>query len=127
MKYLFAIIMFFMAQTTFGQIVVSDQVPMPIKYPAEVYKMTDAEFFNWATELNKKQVADVEARRKSISEGRYNYGTQFREEGSLNVYRSNNSRTYIRQETVYPMQWSNPNYVGPGPLTIVNPYCRPTR
>ena len=25
-----------------------------------------------------------------------------------------------------PRRWPNPAYDGPGPLTIVNPYCRPT-
>ncbi|MFA5344667.1 MAG: hypothetical protein WC315_00095 [Candidatus Omnitrophota bacterium] len=127
MRYVLTLILLCITQIGYGQVVVSDQVPMPIKYPAEVYKMTDAEFFQWATDFNKKQVADLETRRKQITEPRYYYGTQVRQEGLFNNYKANDSRSYSRQTTIYSKQWSNSNYVGPGPLTIVNPYCRPTK
>ena len=39
-------------------ITISDQLPPPVKYPVKCYKMTDAEFFVWATAYNQGQVED---------------------------------------------------------------------
>jgi hypothetical protein len=142
-------------------ITVSDQVPPPVKYPAEVYKMSDAQFFEWASNFNKKQVADVEVRRAKITEDKWITGerttsseshVEYNRFGSYNGYGCNgysnrfaacNSYNYgcdsygsgdtgqygssSQETTTYPVRWPNPAYHGPGPLTIVNPYCRPTK
>ncbi len=132
-------------------ITVSDQVPPPVKYPAEVYRMSDAEFFKWASDFNKKQEAEVEARRAKITEDKWINGTETRTSSSYSNFVSgayggyggyggynyscsgydcNGGAQYgasSQTTTEYPVRWPNPAYYGPGPLTIVNPYCRPTK
>lgn len=134
-------------------ITVSDQVPPPAKYPAEVYKMSNADFIKWAADFNKKQVADVEVRRAKITEDKWVTGqvtrtneshTEYGDYGNgcgygggcsaygfdYNGYLSYcgvRSGSSSQQSMSYPVRWPNPAYYGPGPLTIVNPYCQPTK
>jgi hypothetical protein len=128
-------------------ITVSNQVPPPVKYPAEVYKMSDADFFKWASDFNKKQVDDVEVRRAKITEDKWITGEATRSSESHVEYNAYSGYGYnyscgpygcndsagarygssSQTTTTYPVRWPNPVYHGPGPLTIVNPYCRPTK
>ena len=56
-------------------ITISDQLPPPVKYPVKCYKMTDAEFFVWATAYNEGQVEDWKRRWEAITEPEYFSGT----------------------------------------------------
>ena len=131
-------------------ITISDKLPPPVKYPAECYKMTDAEFFNWATAFNKGQVEDWKRRKTALPEPEYIGGTvtiRSREHsegvkeggyppiyvggngygyGSGSVYGGDTYGSETQQTTSYGTRYRNPYYVSPGPLTIINPYCRPT-
>ena len=136
------------------KIIVSDQVPPPVKYPAEVYKMTDAQFYAWATEYNKKQEADLEVRRSKMTEPQYITGTETRTSQSyvdsysgfygeksygwwdyprgrgaaFSPFSGGAQAGASRQTTTtYPRRWLNPLYTGPGPLVIVNPFCKPEK
>ena len=136
------ILMLLLAAPCYGQIVVSDQLPPPVKYPAEVYRMSDAQFFQWATEFNAKQVADLEVKRAKITESEWLEGSEtvtnqdfftvgnrgnFNGYGRSNFYRPNYQYGFSNESSVtIPRRWPNPAYSGPGPLIIVNPYCRPT-
>lgn len=112
-----------------GQITVSDPGPS-VKYPVEVYSMTDDQFFQWATKFNVKQRADLEERR--VTEPQYITGTETSTTGRWSG-RTGGRRAAIfnvtgNQRTVtYQQRWLNPQYSGPGPLTIVNPYCKPSK
>ncbi len=132
------------AAPCYGQIKVSDRLPPPVKYPAEVYKMSDADFFAWATDFNKRERAALEERRAKITEKEWIEGRESDTDSSYADYQYDNygygsdyprgyftpSVQYGRasQKIVeYPRRWKNPAYVGPGPLTIVNPYCPPSK
>ena len=45
------ILMLLLAAPCYGQIVVSDQLPPPVKYPAEVYKMSDARILSMGNRI----------------------------------------------------------------------------
>jgi hypothetical protein len=128
MKYL--IMLLALVTSAFDKPKVDNQ--LPIKYPAEVYKMSDAEFFKWATDFNKKQVTDLETRRANITEDKWINGMTTRTRAEYDYGCSSygcNSQygSSSRETTSYPVRWSNPSYSGPGPLTTINPYCRPTK
>ena len=97
------------------RVIVSDQVPPPVTYSAEVYSMTDAEFQVWANDFNRRQEAALEVRRLKM-EPRYIFGMQT-DYGDFG----------FGSQTTYRRRWLNPIYVGPGPMVIVNPYYRPRR
>jgi len=154
-----------------AQISVSDQLPPPVKYPAEVYKMTDAEFYNWAVKFNQAQIDDWKKRKAEIKEPEYLTGT---EKVTVTEYSGLSGPSYgygcggyggyggygggyfarspygsggcgprfgygdygygdsfggssVRRTGEYPWRRPNPDYVGPGPLVIVNPYVKPTK
>jgi hypothetical protein len=133
-----------------SHLTVTDTLPMPAKYPASTYTMTDKEFFQWATEFNGGQVADWEKRKAAIKEPEYIRGTETIVSGSsegpgaggsglttpaplpgsqMDPYSGSDgySRTssFAQRSLTVERRWPNPYYVGPGPLTIVNPYCPP--
>jgi len=138
-----------------ARISVSDQLPPPVKYPAEVYKMTDAEFYNWAVKFNQAQANDWKKRKAEIKEPEYLTGE---EEVTTREYSGSYGPSYggyfarspdgcglggcgsqfgdgggsvsgssVQRKGIYPWRRLNPAYVGPGPLIIVNPYVRPVR
>ena len=125
----------------YGQITVSDRLPPPVKYPAEVFKMSDAEFFTWATDFNSRERAAVEGRRAKLVEKEWIEGTETRTTTNYLDYQGNyggcgysscgnyspNYGSSSQTTVQYPKRWKNPLYTGPGPLTIVNPYCRPAK
>jgi hypothetical protein len=120
----------------FGQVTISDQLPPPVTYPVEVHGMTDAQFFQWATEFNKKQEVDLEKRREKLPEPQHIFGTETITERNWNGYNGRvygygrfNSGDYYgngnQRTATYTRRWLNSYYTGPGPLVIVNPYCKP--
>ena len=176
MKYCLVCVLLLLASTCCAQtLIISDQLPPPVKYPAEVYTMTDAEFFQWATGYNAEQLKDWKKKKSEIKEPEFIYGegstTTGKESenfsdrgdnyydrpcagrgfgnyydrydrsllGSGNYYDHPSDNYYSRaprgrydgsysQSTVtLQRRWPNPWYVLPGPMNIVNPYCRPTR
>jgi len=128
-------------------LIVSDQVPPPVTYPPEVDVMADAEFAKWAADYNKQQVAAMKERLSKLTEPKYIYGEEtdttrdFAGYGSPFNFDVNfggrNDSYYIRPDMYrgtasrcsvsYPRRWLNINYVGPGPLNIVNPFVRPAK
>ena len=108
-------------------LIISDQLPPPVKYPAKVAAMTDDEFFQWATKVNKKQVVALEKRAAKLNEPKFIEGWET--DISLN-YSGYSSRRYgygsVNTSSVEsPRSWVNNNYVSPGPLTIINPFVKP--
>jgi hypothetical protein len=98
------------------KITISENLPPPITYSQEVKAMSDAEFFTWATEQNATAKAASEAKSKLDQE--YWPG---------NIVRVNTIvDRHWRETTVEdrPTLYRNPLYTGPGPLTVINPYCR---
>jgi hypothetical protein len=115
------------ASTVYGadlKITVSENLPPPITYTQEVKAMTDAQFFDWATAQNVQAKRESEERSRN-GEPRYflgsivSVGTTYQANGYYR--RPLNSTTTVEQRTT---QYNNPQYTGPGPLTIINPYCR---
>ena len=148
MRFVLSCVLLLCAVTCQAQVlIVSDQVPPPVNYPPEVYGMTDAEFAKWAADYNKQQVAGMKERLKNLAEPKYIYGEEtnatldFAGYGSpMNFgggFGGRNDSYYIRPDTYlgaasrhsvsYPRRWLNINYVGPGPLNVVNPFVRPTQ
>jgi len=112
-----------------GQVTIS----APVTYPVEVYNMTDAQFFQWATEYNTVQKVELEKRPQT--EPQYLFGDGLVTDQSWSgrndngfwrpagdYYGSSNQQT-----TMYQRRWHNPYYTGPGPLVIVNPFCKPVK
>ncbi len=122
-----------MAAPCFGQITVSEALPMPVQYPPEVYQMTDDEFFKWATEFNKEKRKELEERRAQIKEPEFIEGVErqvtrgscFAGNCAFAAFGLDSSPQVTELE--FPRRWRNPFYYGPGPLIIINPYCRPIR
>lgn len=129
----------FTLNAVFGEITISDPLNESFSYPAETYKMTDAEFFDWATKFNQQKEREV----TYSDQSKWLEGTGVRIDGYTvpvrvyeprrrgrlqgHAYRPNRSqRTNITRET-YPTRYLNPEYVPPTPLMILNPYCPPTR
>lgn len=84
---------------------------MPVQYPEKTYDMDAQQFQEWAIEYNIMSVLSLKSRKVSKYYEVYNVQT-------------NGFNTSIKG----PSSWyRNPNYVSPGPLTIVNPYVRPMR
>jgi len=102
----------------------------PLSYPPEVYDMTDEEFFQWATEQNDKERAAWEEWFKTAPPRWISYdafSTNSWHDGVQPGYRG--SRGYGERHTTttrYQRQFLNPDYVS-RPLTIINPYCKPTK
>lgn len=108
----------------------------PVSRPIEVYTMTSAEFFQWATDQNKQAKAEWDKWYKSESKPRWlsygfitnfersrrgrgsNYGLSHRQ-GSYFGYSSKrgSSRSYAKR-------YLNPDYTS-RPLMIINPFCLP--
>jgi len=99
--------------------------PLILTYPEEVYSMTDAEFFVWATKQNQKAQADGDAWHKTAAPKWITYGTttEFQRERRGRFFGSNREwGSYC----TYEPRYLNPDYVA-RPLRIINPYCKPAR
>jgi hypothetical protein len=130
-----------------AELVISDPIPaLPLKYPPEVYTMTDGEFYTWATEQNAKARAewdewyetaeprwlsydatDYERHHNRSQKGRgisYYDGNTGYEQRFVVAGRSYGTRSGTTRH--YQKRYLNPDYVS-RPLTIINPYCRPRR
>ena len=125
----------------FTQITVSDQIPPPVHYPRSVYNMTAPEFYKWATNFNLEQVKKL----PTVYAPRWLNGTETNTNMSIETYGDIGNRGcggygnyrgnggYLgygyslmgQQSVTFPRRWLNPDYTGPGPLIIVNPYVKP--
>jgi hypothetical protein len=131
-----------------AQVTTSDRLPPPVSYPPEVYRMTDAQFFEWATERNKGALDDWQRRKAAIKEPEYISGSESvvtsdtagydnRFFGGWWAYPDATRRvpyfaepndygeSSVHRSLTVPRRWPNPRYSSPGPLTLVNPYVRP--
>jgi inhibitor of cysteine peptidase len=117
--------------------------PQPKPYPAEVYTMTDAEFFKWATEENTKARAEWEEWAKTapprwisydVTDTEHNFRDSWRGRGITGYNYAGYEHRYMTSGQAYGSRSSstrhytgrylNPDYYS-RPLTIINPYCRP--
>jgi hypothetical protein len=117
MKYLLAICLCLFALPAFaGELTISEPVPKMLTLPLRCYEMSHAEFFRWATWVNREQRLDIVygTEPRYIESQRYQTRHDF-------VYRGVN----VTREVV-PMRYLNPNYVAPTPLHIINPFCPPS-
>ena len=70
------LIVWLFASVCSAQVIVSDDVPPPVKYPSKVYMMTDAEYREWATRYNKTQLKKWKKEKSAIKEPEYLNGTE---------------------------------------------------
>lgn len=91
-------------------------LPPPITYSQEVKALSDAEFFTWSTGQN--AIAKSASEAKSKLDQEYWPGNIVR----VNEVGDRHWRTTIIEDR--PTLYRNPQYTGPGPLTVINPYCR---
>ena len=144
MRCVLTLAMLLVVSTCSAQIIVSDQLPPPVKYPPKVYTMTDAEFFKWATKYNKAQLKKWNKQKAALTEPEYidgaetsitgdyfggYYGRPYFGYGGYGYggYGYGGYGGYLEQTVTFPRRWPNPRYVSPAPLTLVNPYVRPTK
>jgi len=133
MRTLLTVVLFLIPASCLAQVIVSDQLPPPVVYPAEVYRMSDAQFHEWATRFNQRQQADWEKRTAAIQEPEWIEGTETVTERDFAGYRpgywyggyGGYIGTATQRTVTQPWRRPNPDYVNPGPLVIVNPFCRP--
>lgn len=107
-------------------ITISEPLPPQFTpYPSKVYKMTDAEFFLWATDQNDKARAEWEKWHRTAPPRWISYGVTIDYERSRrgSYFGTNHERSSVHR---YQRRYLNPNYYSQ-PLTIINPYCRPTQ
>lgn len=128
MKYL-AIISLLFASTALAQ--------GPVNYPPEVYAMNDAQFKQWADSINAGRIAAWKLKKEEAKADQPQYlevqsasSDSHATAGSMDVGGNGkeNRRTWndseVKQQNV-TFKIDNPKYVNPGPLTLVNPFCRP--
>jgi hypothetical protein len=124
------------------KITISANIPMPTAYPPEVYNMTPAEFFKWATDQNEKARIEWDEWFKTAPPRWTTYDEEefngWRNEPYSGYYTRADAygyrtgsygggygeRHYTR--TFYKKRYLNPDYVS-RPLTIINPFCPPKR
>ena len=108
-----------------ARITISEPLPpQPTSYPSEVYSMTDAEFFKWATDQNIEARTEWEKWYKTAPPRWINYGViDYKQSRRGSYFGSNYEQGSIRH---YGRRFLNPDYAS-RPLTIINPYCRPKR
>lgn len=86
-------------------------IGFPVQYPKETYSMDAQQFQEWAIDYNVTAVLSLKSSKVSKYYGIFDVQT-------------NGFNSSING----PGSWyKNPNYIGPGPLTIINPYVRPMR
>lgn len=107
---------------------------LPVKYPDSVKKMTNAEFYKWATKENKIREdawfskASTLPSRTYTSNGIVHKGVDvYTSSGNTHILTTpkNSTSTYSRESYEVRHQFVNPNYKWQGPLTIINPYVKP--
>ena len=124
-----------------GQVTISDQLPPPYHYPRNVYDMNSREFYLWAVDINFKAKEAL----PTYYAPRWLNGTETNTNMSIETYGDIGNRGcggygnyrgnggYLgygyslmgQQSVTFPRRWLNPDYTGPGPLIIVNPYVKP--
>jgi hypothetical protein len=107
------------AVTLGGEVEVIDPSLIASEYPEECYEMTDAEFFQWATNVNQLSRARVAANTSDEPRWVDWWGYESSYEHTLDGL--------VISRKGYPKKYLNPAYKPPGALRIINPYCKPTR
>ena len=84
--------------------------------------MTDAQFLQWARAYNQRRLAEWRALKEQAKadQPQYNIVQTTETRGSYDM--GNVCGQGYRQQTTI-IETDNPNYVSPGPFTIVNPFC----
>ena len=122
---------------TAGEVYISPPVTVfiPAPYPTNVKSMTQQEFYVWATQRNKQ--AEQEWHQKASNPFYNSLGTLTRSNTN-----GSNTGAYVtpygatiqpgqsyEKTTVesfdYQNRFVNPDYIAPGPLTIINPFVKP--
>jgi len=113
------------AEVAQPKLTISPPIPgnmVRLSYPDEVYRMTDGEFYAWATEQNVKARAEWDEWYKTAPPRWIGYGvTDYEQSRRGRYFGSNAERGSVRS---YEKRFLNPDYVA-RPLTIINPYCKP--
>jgi hypothetical protein len=99
----------------------------PVDYPEYTKTMTRQEFYNWATRQNKQ------AEEAWFSNNELEYIDYSKEittiDGNtpslISVNSKKTDKSVITKHTL-PYRYKNPDYKWPGPLTIINPYIKPS-
>ncbi len=107
----------------------------PVTYPDSVSKMTDTEFFKWATARNKASRADWQERYflagdEYVTHNRMTTKSRYTGMGSMQSVivtggklGKTGGRSFTQQyKSTY--RYKNPNFRHPGSLTLINPYFR---
>ena len=118
----------------------------PVAYPPETRTMTPAQYYQWATAKNQQLRVEWEEKKAKAKadQPQYLQGTTTDDSTSWSVMRNvapgYETACYgnycprpafdavggsVSSQQVRQVQYNNPAYVNPGPLTIVNPYCPP--
>lgn len=106
-------------------IISAPMLPQLLPYPSEVYGMTDAEFFQWATDQNGKTRAKWGKWHRTAPPRWIGYGVtiSYQQSRRGSYFGTNHERGSVHR---YQRQYLNPGYYS-RPLTVINPYCRPKR
>ncbi|MFW9878776.1 MAG: hypothetical protein ACFFG0_37330 [Candidatus Thorarchaeota archaeon] len=84
----------------------------PIEYPKETYSMTPVQFYNWATQRNIQAEKDW-------------YDNSINSTYPSTIKQVKGSFWGTHEVKYLPYNYVNPQYISPGPLTIINPYVHP--
>ncbi len=137
MKTLLAIVVLLFATVALAQ--------GPVVYPPETRNMTAEQFRVWAEAKNVQLRAEWQAKKdKAVADQpQYVQGSTTDDSMAWTVTRSNYNQDAVcgglynprpafdtsgnvsSSQRTLPIQYDNPKYVNPGPLTVVNPYCPP--
>jgi len=104
---------------------IATTAPLIMTYPEKVYKMTDAEFYVWATKRNQEAWAVWKLWRATAPPKWITHGWTLKHKGSQygEYFGSNRSESSYR---LYQPRCLNPDYQTKS-LTIINPYVKPKR
>jgi hypothetical protein len=117
----------------------------PVAYPPETRTMTPAQYYAWATAKNQQLRAEWEEKKAKAKadQPQYLQGTVTDDSTSWSVVNNvsqgdtacygyycprpafDTNGAARSSQRVRQVQYNNPAYVNPGPLTLVNPYCPP--
>ena len=111
----------------------------PVEYPKETLNMTDAQYYEWATSRNKDEKKSWDE--KFDDQYKYIHGssvvtTKSKEGLSSGMVvtpmtaSSTGGKEYSNETTTeknVSYRYLNPDFVHPGPLTIVNPFVKPKK
>jgi hypothetical protein len=107
--------------------------------PQFVESLSDADYATWVQWQNRQAERRAEEKSKWPAEPRHDYATQVERRGVMGGMAATRSRTNFNEggravtrfrggaasiTTSRTVRYVNPNYTGPGPITIYNPWVR---